>query len=74
MSHIASFLIGSIVAALVLLQAGKFVEMVEVAFVTGYERGRIDALRLDPPNADLETACAALWLYDQQQRKSSWKH
>ena len=74
MSHIASFLIGSIVAVLVLLQTDKAVQMVEMAFTAGYDRGRVDALRLDPPNADLETACAALWLYDQHQRKSSWTH
>ena len=74
MSHIASFLIGSIVALLVFLQTGKFVGLVEMAFTAGYDRGRVDALRIDPPNADLETACAALWLYDQHKRKSSWTH
>lgn len=74
MSHLLSFFIGTVVAGFVLLQAGKITEMVDAAFTAGYERGRVDALRLDPPNADLETACAALWLYDQHKRKSSWTH
>jgi hypothetical protein len=71
-SHLVSFFIGTIVAVLVIGQSGKVIELVDGAFTSGYERGRVDALRLDPPNADLETACAALWLYDQHQRRSSW--
>lgn len=70
MSHLASFFGGTLVAGFILVQAGMFTEALGEAFQAGYKQGRVDALRIDPPNADLEHACAALWLYDNQKGKT----
>lgn len=34
----------------------------------GLEEGRTKALRLNPPNEDLELACVALWASEQSKR------